>query len=295
VEHVPSLHLSKWLENHVRDRIIPEVPRVIMARRIVVVGCCCCFGIGIGLQDCMDIPNRGRSLRFNQITSLGYTATKQRWCNCVRNTHRDAHGKNVCTFEIEPNPAHAPAHERNAAAYKAMGWRYHYMPFAASHEDNATLEFYHQAYDLNHEVSEWGFSSSPIRKTDMVEHVPSLHLSKWLENHVRDRIIPEVPRGGDEAIAIGPKVVMKMDIEGAEWTVLPDMITSGALCDSVDYLFGEFHNFFWNNATAWEDFYVPLRQGIHNILQSSTNCKTKFEELDDEVYLNDGMPLPEPS
>jgi hypothetical protein len=86
---------------------------------------------------------------------------------------------------------------------------------------------------------------------------------------------------------------MKMDIEGAEWTVLPDMITSGALCDSVDFLFGEFHNNF-NNWTLYNGFYVPLKAGIHNILEASSHCKTKFEELDDEVYLNDGMPLPTP-
>jgi hypothetical protein len=35
--------------------------------------------------------------------------------------------RDICVFEIEPNPSHANAHERNAQAYNALGWRYHYM------------------------------------------------------------------------------------------------------------------------------------------------------------------------
>jgi hypothetical protein len=109
-------------------------------------------------------------------------------------TGRD--NRDICTFEIEPNPAHAAAHVRNAAAYQAMGWRFHYLPFAASDQDNATLDFYHQADDARGNVSEWGFSASPERKSANVEHIPTLHLSKWLDDHVRNRIIPArlVPR-----------------------------------------------------------------------------------------------------
>jgi hypothetical protein len=38
-----------------------------------------------------------------------------------------------------------------------------------------------------------------------------------------------------------PKVVMKMDIEMAEWLVLPDLLTSGVLCRDVDAMLAEFH------------------------------------------------------
>ena len=36
---------------------------------------------------------------------------------------------------------------------------------------------------------------------------------------------------------------MKMDIEGSEYVVLPDLILNGALC-SIDFVFGEFHPWF---------------------------------------------------
>jgi Methyltransferase FkbM domain len=204
--------------------------------------------------------------------------------------------KNICAFEIEPNPVHKQVNERNAAAYKAMGWRYHYMPYAASHRQNSTLDFYHQDADMQSNVSEWGFSSSPERASSHVEKVPSLRLSKWLNDHVHGRIVPDVvlPHGGgddddDEQAQhmIGaPRVVMKMDIEGAEYSVLPDLMTSGALCKSVDFLFGEFHYFHHSHP--------PLHQGIHNVLEASYKCKTRIVDLDSEAYLLDGMPLPSP-
>ena len=81
-----------------------------------------------------------------------------------------------------------------------------------------------------------------------------------------------------------------MDIEGGEWSVLPDLITSGALCNSVDYWFGEFHH--WQHGTANWDYnndYSPLQKGISKILSASMHCKTKnkFVELDDGAYLLD--------
>jgi Methyltransferase FkbM domain len=155
------------------------------------------------------------------------------------------------------------------------------MPLAVSDLDNATLEFYHQPSDLRHNVSEWGFTSDPARKSGAIENVRSLHLSKWLDNHVRGRIIPKVPHGGEHAHKIGPRVVMKMDIEGAEYEVLPDLITSGALCGSVDFWFGEFHRF---EKELVNSYYNPLKKSKH--------CRTKFQEIDDEAYLRDGVSLP---
>jgi hypothetical protein len=72
--------------------------------------------------------------------------------------------QDICAFEIEVNSVHAKAHEQNAAAYKAMGWRYHYMPYAASDQDDTMMEFYHQDRDIKRgNVSEWGFSSSTFK------------------------------------------------------------------------------------------------------------------------------------
>ena len=58
---------------------------------------------------------------------------------------------------------------------------------------------------------------------------------------------------GSYASAIGPKVILKMDIEGLEYVVLPDLVTSGSLCQTVDFCFGDLHPqyfFFPINRTA---------------------------------------------
>ena len=98
--------------------------------------------------------------------------------------------------------------------------------------------------------------------------------------------------------SIGPKVVMKMDIEGSEYVVLPDLLVRGAVC-GIDHIFGEFHPHFTPlNFTGMND---PLRKqtdasrlidAMELALSSSRQCETGFQNLDDEAYLIDATPLP---
>ena len=81
---------------------------------------------------------------------------------------------------------------------------------------------------------------------------------------------------------------------------------SGALCSVVDYAFGEIHeqNEFFpinpeNDPTAGVSLSTSKIAGEYadHILQALAamkpeNCKTTFQKLDDESYLNDGMPYP---
>lgn len=73
------------------------------------------------------------------------------------------------------------------------------------------------------------------------EQVKVNRLSDWINNEIQDRIIPESDSTIDETIA--PRVMMKMDVEMAEWIVLPDLISSGVLCQSIDTLLDEFHTY----------------------------------------------------
>jgi hypothetical protein len=95
---------------------------------------------------------------------------------------------------------------------------------------------------------------------------------------------------------------MKLDVEGMEFAMLRDLIASGALCTTVDFVLGEFH--------YDKDFY-PMRleeQGLHfndnkaswkfqdaasKLMDAARSPKTKFDRgPDDESYLHDVMPLP---
>jgi hypothetical protein len=98
---------------------------------------------------------------------------------------------------------------------------------------------------------------------------------------------------------------MKMDIEGMEYVTLPNLITSGALCTTVDFSFGEFHEhshiFPMNytekhgglcleNATQG----LELSAQMVRVLHLAQNCKTEYSSLDDECYLTNGKSFPKP-
>lgn len=95
-----------------------------------------------------------------------------------------------------------------------------------------------------------------------------------------------------------PTVVVKMDIEGSEYQVLPRLFETGAICH-VDALYIELHPrpgepaLAWYEATAsqWEEDIVELcagkRQGGVRIVAGVSG-----DENDDESFVDDGMPLP---
>jgi hypothetical protein len=203
--------------------------------------------------------------------------------------------RDFCTFEFEPNPAHQAALQTNSRAYKAVGWRYHVKNVGAS-DNNGTMDFYHQG-DENEE--EWGFSVKQLNNAATKVSIPVIRFSKWLEEHVNKRKIPSTPHGFYENS--GAKVVMKMDVEGSEYVLLPDLILSGAIC-GIDLMFGEFHPHFAPLDSPGQ--HVPLEtaakaeyfgDALAKVISSSRNCKTVFQDLDSEEYLHDGMPLPVPN
>ena len=204
--------------------------------------------------------------------------------------------RDLCTFEFEPNPNHHAALERNSKSYEAVGWRYHVMNVGVSDKDGS-MTFYHQGNDVQQE--EWAFSVKKFNENATSVTIPMIRLAAWVEQHVNQRIIPSKPYG--DYGGHPPTVVMKMDIEGSEYIVLPDLMMSGAIC-GIDFIFCEFHASF-----APLDFpgsRIPLQNSkqageaqnvLFKALASSRNCKSAIANLDSEKYLHDGMPLPEPS
>lgn len=215
--------------------------------------------------------------------------------------------RDVCAFSFEPNPAHWPRHEQLAAAYQAVGMRYYPIHAGVSDMDG-NMSFYHEQHNRN---EEWGFS---VRDNGGREEVvPVIRLASWLRDQILDRQLPDHVYGADTNKADKPKVVMKMDIEGMELIVLPDLITSGVLCQTVDYLFMELH--WWSlvltppprsassdaglrgglslpkGGVASRDYAKHLIQAFH--APRSGECRTEaIDLLDDESYLHDGVPFP---
>jgi len=80
-----------------------------------------------------------------------------------------------------------------------------------------------------------------------------------------------------------PQVVMKLDIEGAEYRVVPHLLDHGALC-ALDLIFLEWHE----TDTRWDE-HKKLVSQITGTLQK---CDTVVSSVDDESFLFDGKDFP---
>lgn len=219
--------------------------------------------------------------------------------------HRD--NRDICVFAIEPNSRHAKRQRSLAHSYARMGWRYHYLPSAVS-DNNSTLSFYHiddvrfgnlqagessdlKAAEVGFGMAERSYHGAPT------EFVPGLRLSDWLKSEILNRKIPEASHS-DRTFVNKPKIVIKLDIEGSEYVVLPDLILSGAIC-YIDLIFGETHTrkmmphqFEGHmpkiNSTIDANKYM---EALVTTIRSSRQCPVRFEWGDDESYVTDGIPL----
>jgi hypothetical protein len=200
--------------------------------------------------------------------------------------------QNICVFTFEPNPMHAKPQNDTQAAYTRMGWRYHYMPFGVSDRDGQ-LTFYRN-YDViwGALAEEWGFSTTlhGAAVQDQEVLVKIIDISKWLDDHILKRDIPE-----KNEFNVGPPlIVMKMDIEGSEYAVLAHMIDTGTAY-RVNYIFGEWHPV--SQVIKGQNYSTPEElQVLQTSLSSrlSENGGPGFVDFDDEEYLHDGMEYPVP-
>jgi hypothetical protein len=172
-----------------------------------------------------------------------------------------------CIFAFEPNPTHTARQLELQSAYTAMGWHYHFIQAGVS-DTSGSMTFYHVG--RGDKLLERGFTTNKNKcnctaktggkeKECPEEIVEVVRLSDWIDREVHGRIIPAITTSATTSssassstttetttkttavMVLPPKVVMKMDIEMAEWLVLPDLLTSGVLCRDVDAMLAEFH------------------------------------------------------
>jgi hypothetical protein len=85
---------------------------------------------------------------------------------------------------------------------------------------------------------------------------------------------------------------VKIDVEGAEWALLPNLFVSGLVCIADKY-FVEFH---WMTVTGKHPHDAAIFENDINFLIENSGepaCNgTEISTLDDETYSNSNMPLP---
>jgi hypothetical protein len=189
----------------------------------------------------------------------------------------------VCTFGFEPNPHWTHKLKRLEQAYRGIGVNILIFTETAAATHSNNLTFYLEPYEKP-ENHEWGASTIKWNNKGMVPvNVGAIELAHFL-NMVRFR-------RGQTARS---KVVMKLDIEGAEFQVIPELVVQGSFC-AVDYAICEFHHRFFEKMP-----HIPTMLRNLNWIYAHTNgtrCPTVMTNIHDESFWKDGdaNPLPEPT
>ena len=237
-----------------------------------------------------------------------YPESKSSVAAFAREFGTDRDNRDFCVFAFEPNPQFETRHLELSRAYSAMGWRYHPI-FAGASNSDGNMTFYHtHMVDTPHADKELGFSAVARKtlygKDSKPKTVSIIRLASWIMHEIRDRKIPDTPHS---VSSLKPKVVMKLDVEGIEYKVFPDLLLTGALCDTIDLLIGEFHygpgnhNMFPMNITSDGKQILhhrkegqKLAQELLRVVEISENCKTVISLDDDESYGADPVEFPKP-
>eukprot|EP01062_Namystynia_karyoxenos_P081006 TRINITY_DN882_c0_g1_i3.p1 TRINITY_DN882_c0_g1~~TRINITY_DN882_c0_g1_i3.p1 ORF type:complete len:461 (+),score=118.16 TRINITY_DN882_c0_g1_i3:115-1497(+) len=140
--------------------------------------------------------------------------------------------KDVCTFGFEPNPARAARLKRIEALYRGRGHRVKiFTHTAVGIKDGSSV--YYQNSDRGPQLG----GALWRRSTGGGSHIIRIvDLSRWLLRHVAARRLPE---SASKKLS-WPFVVAKIDIEGYEWLLIPEMLRTRAIC-SIQSLFVEYH------------------------------------------------------
>jgi hypothetical protein len=204
------------------------------------------------------------------------------------------HQRENCVFSFEPNPKHTARLQKMESVFQSRGYRYVHFPFAVSSE-NATVTLLREkdnTYDADAKLIKNKADLKHKRLKAAVDRAGAtvnasvLDFVEFLRVHILER---ELPRSLTPAEG---RVVVKMDIEGEEYNLLPHLISSGVLCQSTDLLLLEWHvrNSKWFLKGALpspieKERVIHFQKSLQLLLTlSHPVCKTDMKKLDDESY-----------
>merc|ERR1712062_50331 len=201
----------------------------------------------------------------------------------------------ICVVGFEPNPKHEEWLINLQSPYKKCGWRTHVFTRGAVSNTEGYTYFYS---DNDFGNLEWGGtiidpSSNQCGHIREGSHqgykVQLIRLSKFINEVVARRRIPSL----DPKVHGDPKVLMKLDIEGSEVEVVPDLLEQKSF-DHLDGCMIEFHigiakdesrkeatRLLQEAWTKWTQFYNLVN--FHQI---------ELLSLDDETFYKSNQTLP---
>ena len=209
-------------------------------------------------------------------------------------------GNMVCAVGFEPNPFHTLHLKKLETAYQKCGWNIKMMTRTGISHNKGESRYYQEKYQdedfnlsggilsPNLSVSKNKNQSNVITKENKINLV---QLSDFLKNVVSERKLPMYNA------ASPPKLVIKMDIEGSEVGVVPDLIFNGGL-RYVNLLMVEWHARYERILTR-RKAHSQLREILRslsifdeNMADTGENYSFRYTDLDDETYQHDNFNLP---
>jgi len=205
----------------------------------------------------------------------------------------------VCSIGFEPDPEHENGHGEIQVALRKAGGGVLFLSAAVGSRTGYTKYFTGGTNSSvggsatpAHNMKNGNTHEIPVQVVDIPRLLIKLH------NHL-------VQKGGGNRTG---KIVSKCDIEGTEFELVPSLIFTQTFC-LIDHFYSEWHGHKYSqevlekvasrnnidgNRSGWSVL-QSLQNAIHyqvKDMQKSPSCQTELVELDDETYLNDGVPLP---
>ena len=202
--------------------------------------------------------------------------------------------RRVCSFAFEANERHTTRLKSLQACYKRQGYRAHFFTETAAADKNGNLSFYRDPVFASKQ--EWAASLMKHGKSGHKmprRTVAAVDLAAWIRYHILQR---RIPRGEGE-----PRILMKLDIEAAEFQVLPRMLELGAFCNDdssrrMHLVVLEWHLQFVSQVNGRQVPCISLAdcrqasqvmQKVREISAASQITCSKFVEADDDSYMFD--------
>lgn len=191
----------------------------------------------------------------------------------------------VCAYGFEPDPSHSQRLKEIEAVYRSRGFCVRIFTQTAIGTRDTMVTLY-QDKDIKHQ--RWSSSVVMSRNMDLSSrssyNVNSINASRLVES-VSERCC------WDDTFPTRkkPAIVMKMDIEGAEYEVIPQLIKTGMIC-RIDLIFVEWHIQHKNFPSSLQ---AKARRKQEQLYRAVKMCPRPpvISDYDDESYLSDGQPL----
>ena len=184
--------------------------------------------------------------------------------------------KHVCAFGFEPTSKWTPRLTRLNTNLTSQGYGVVIFTETAVGTSNGQATFY-----VDNLPGEWGGAKNNAWASSLIQHNPKmkastvglLRLADFLQLYIYKR------NGADQH----SKIIAKIDIEGAEYEVIPDVIKQKALC-GIDRIIAEIHPFLLSRKSPqWMSRNSFLRF-MNTTIEHTPGCKTVIIDFDDESY-----------